>query len=230
MQKGIIVISQKLLIDFKDWRKGSEVPSPTLPSLAFPPPSGSPTVTVYHHSQAGSGFPVYGRLALSGGTCNSCSFGNRILYPELMSSSQLAFISPYRHQVKQFQEWFRETFGESTTDGCQIIRAWCHPSSEAGNYTTREIEGSQMSHTSSTAAGKRGKHKQISEMLLMMHDATTVGVDLITISIGYAHALNFSDESISIGSFHAIKNGILTSNSAGNRGPRTDQLLVCLHG
>ncbi|KAL9451331.1 hypothetical protein AB3S75_012984 [Citrus x aurantiifolia] len=34
-------------------------------------------------------------------------------------------------------------------------------------------------------------------MLLMMHDATTVGVDLITISIG---------------------------------GPRTDQLLVCLHG
>lgn len=64
----------------------------------------------------------------------------------------------------------------------------------------------------------------------MMHDATTVGVDLITISIGYAHALNFSDESISIGSFHAIKNGILTSNSAGNRGPRTDQLLVCLHG
>lgn len=123
-----------------------------------------------------------------------------------------------------------------------------------------------MSHTSSTAAGKRGKDvsfsrtgrryctrcgftlarivahkvwysslhldvkKQISEMLLMMHDATTVGVDLITISIGHAHALNFSDESISIGSFHAMKNGILTSNSAGNRGPRTDQLLVCLHG
>ncbi|KAL9448198.1 hypothetical protein AB3S75_015635 [Citrus x aurantiifolia] len=67
-------------------------------------------------------------------------------------------------------------------------------------------------------------------MLLMMHDATTVGVDLITISIGHAHALNFSDESISIGSFHAMKNGILTSKSAGNRGPRTDQLLVCLHG
>ncbi|KAK9214564.1 hypothetical protein WN944_006557 [Citrus x changshan-huyou] len=58
-QQGIIVISQKLLIDFKDWRKGSEVPSPTSPSLAFPPPSGSPTVKVYHHSQAGSGFPVW---------------------------------------------------------------------------------------------------------------------------------------------------------------------------
>lgn len=45
--------------------------------------------------------------------------------PELMSSSQLAFISPYRHQVKQFQEWFKETFGElvdmTTTDGCQVI-------------------------------------------------------------------------------------------------------------
>lgn len=49
----------------------------------------------------------------------------------------------------------------------------------------------------------------------MMHDATTVGVDLITISIGHAHALNFSDGSISIGSFHAMKNGYK---------------VVCLHG
>ncbi|KAH9686066.1 subtilisin-like protease SBT4.4 [Citrus sinensis] len=129
---GTIVISQKLLIDFKDWRKGSEVPSPTLG--AFGIEVGPATL-----------------VPLGTGCKYFC------LYPELMSSSQLAFISPYRHQVKQFQEWFRETFGESTTDGCQIIRAWCHPSSEAGNYTAREIEGSQMSYTSSTAAGKRGK-------------------------------------------------------------------------
>lgn len=51
------------------------------------------------------------------------------MYPELKSSSQLAIISPYRYQVKQFQERFKETFGlESqkvvditTVDGCQVI-------------------------------------------------------------------------------------------------------------
>ncbi|KAI5661475.1 hypothetical protein M9H77_20798 [Catharanthus roseus] len=32
-------------------------------------------------------------------------------YPELKSSSRLAIISPYRHQVKLFREKFRETFG-----------------------------------------------------------------------------------------------------------------------
>ncbi|OVA00246.1 putative helicase MAGATAMA 3 [Macleaya cordata] len=32
-------------------------------------------------------------------------------YPELKSSSRLAIISPYRHQVKLFRERFRETFG-----------------------------------------------------------------------------------------------------------------------
>ncbi|KAH9752048.1 putative helicase MAGATAMA 3 [Citrus sinensis] len=49
------------------------------------------------------------------------------MYPQLKSSSQLAIISPYRHQVKQFQERFKETFGVesqkvvdiTTVDGCQ---------------------------------------------------------------------------------------------------------------
>lgn len=51
------------------------------------------------------------------------------MYPELKSSSQLAIISPYRHQVKLLQERFKETFGvESkkvvdigTIDGFQVI-------------------------------------------------------------------------------------------------------------
>ncbi|KAK4846134.1 hypothetical protein QYF36_013474 [Acer negundo] len=49
------------------------------------------------------------------------------MYPELKSSSQLAIISPYRNQVKQFNERFKETFGAeskkivdiTTVDGCQ---------------------------------------------------------------------------------------------------------------
>ncbi|XP_044479104.1 probable helicase MAGATAMA 3 isoform X1 [Mangifera indica] len=49
------------------------------------------------------------------------------MFPQLKSSSQLAIISPYRYQVKQFQERFKETFGVesqkvvdiTTIDGCQ---------------------------------------------------------------------------------------------------------------
>ncbi|KAK2638699.1 hypothetical protein Ddye_026494 [Dipteronia dyeriana] len=49
------------------------------------------------------------------------------MYPDLKSSSQLAIISPYRNQVKQFNERFKETFGAeskkivdiTTVDGCQ---------------------------------------------------------------------------------------------------------------
>lgn len=49
-------------------------------------------------------------------------------YPELKSSSRLAIISPYRHQVKLFREKFRETFGVesekvvdiNTVDGFQV--------------------------------------------------------------------------------------------------------------
>ncbi|KAG8647199.1 probable helicase MAGATAMA 3 isoform X2 [Manihot esculenta] len=36
------------------------------------------------------------------------------MYPELRSSSQLAIISPYRYQVKLFQDRFRDTFGQES--------------------------------------------------------------------------------------------------------------------
>lgn len=49
-------------------------------------------------------------------------------YPELKSSSRFAIISPYRHQVKLFQDRFKKTFGVesdkyvdiTTVDGCQV--------------------------------------------------------------------------------------------------------------
>lgn len=49
-------------------------------------------------------------------------------YPELKSSSRLAIISPYRHQVKIFRDRFRSTFGVesdkvvdiNTVDGFQV--------------------------------------------------------------------------------------------------------------
>lgn len=36
------------------------------------------------------------------------------MYPELRSSSQFAIISPYRHQVKLFQDRFRDAFGQES--------------------------------------------------------------------------------------------------------------------
>jgi hypothetical protein len=49
-------------------------------------------------------------------------------YPELKSSSQVALISPYRHQVKLLKDHFKSTFGDqskevidvNTVDGFQV--------------------------------------------------------------------------------------------------------------
>lgn len=56
------------------------------------------------------------------------------------------------------------------------------------------------------------------DILAAFDDAIADGVDIISISVGGAPRDYFSD-SISIGSFHAMKKGILTSVSAGNDGP-----------
>ncbi|KAH9661649.1 subtilisin-like protease SBT4.5 [Citrus sinensis] len=50
-------------------------------------------------------------------------------------------------------------------------------------------------------------------------DAVADGVDIITISIGGDSAVDFSEDAISIGAFHAMAKGVLTLNSAGNSGP-----------
>ncbi|KAI8028863.1 Subtilisin-like protease SBT4.15 [Camellia lanceoleosa] len=41
------------------------------------------------------------------------------------------------------------------------------------------------------------------------------GVDIISLSVGGSPALNYSDDTIAIRALHSMKNGILTSNSAG---------------
>ncbi|XP_021832758.1 subtilisin-like protease SBT4.10 [Prunus avium] len=50
-------------------------------------------------------------------------------------------------------------------------------------------------------------------------DAIADGVDIITISLGGTSVTPFDKDPIAIGSFHAMKKGILTAHSAGNRGP-----------
>ncbi|KAJ4830475.1 hypothetical protein Tsubulata_003408 [Turnera subulata] len=57
-----------------------------------------------------------------------------------------------------------------------------------------------------------------SDILAAFDDAVADGVDIISVSIA-STALNYFGDSISIGSFGAMRNGILTSTSAGNTGP-----------
>ena len=57
------------------------------------------------------------------------------------------------------------------------------------------------------------------DILAAFDDAIADGVDIISLSVGGSTARHYFNDSIAIGSFHAMRNGILTSCSAGNDGP-----------
>ncbi|KAF2296157.1 hypothetical protein GH714_036414 [Hevea brasiliensis] len=57
------------------------------------------------------------------------------------------------------------------------------------------------------------------DILAAFDDAIADGVDIISLSVGGKIANDYFNDSIAIGTFHAMKNGILTSTSAGNEGP-----------
>ncbi|WOG91390.1 hypothetical protein DCAR_0310639 [Daucus carota subsp. sativus] len=57
------------------------------------------------------------------------------------------------------------------------------------------------------------------DILAAFDDAIADGVDLLSVSFGSVFPIPYHEEPISIGSFHAMKNGILTSCSAGDNGP-----------
>ncbi|PIA54550.1 hypothetical protein AQUCO_00900841v1 [Aquilegia coerulea] len=57
------------------------------------------------------------------------------------------------------------------------------------------------------------------DILAAFDDAIADGVDIISLSVGGSFPTDYFEDSIAIGAFHSMKNGILTSNSAGNSGP-----------
>ncbi|XP_074568513.1 subtilisin-like protease SBT4.3 [Curcuma longa] len=112
----------------------------------------------------------------------------------------------------------------------------------------RDFEG-HGTHTASTAAGRSVSHASLyglargtargavpsarlavykvcwsfgctdQDILAAFDDAISDGVDVISLSIGHSFPTDYFQDSIAIGSFHAMANGILTSASAGNDGP-----------
>ncbi|KAI3959637.1 hypothetical protein MKX01_018136 [Papaver californicum] len=62
---------------------------------------------------------------------------------------------------------------------------------------------------------------QSDAILAGFDDAIVDGVDILSVSLGGTGHPGFDTDPSSIGSFHAMKKGILTSQSAGNYGPRT---------
>ena len=57
------------------------------------------------------------------------------------------------------------------------------------------------------------------DILAAFDDAIADGVDIISLSVGGFIPLDYFEDSIAIGAFHSMKNGILTSNAGGNSGP-----------
>ena len=62
------------------------------------------------------------------------------------------------------------------------------------------------------------------DVLAAFDDAIADGVDIISASFGGSFLDDYFESAMAIGSFHATRKGILTSNSAGNRGPRPSTL------
>lgn len=62
---------------------------------------------------------------------------------------------------------------------------------------------------------------QADAILAAFDDAIADGVDIITASVAWEEALPFDQDVIAIGSFHAMSEGILVTQAAGNTGPQT---------
>ncbi|KAK9091147.1 hypothetical protein Sjap_024324 [Stephania japonica] len=108
-----------------------------------------------------------------------------------------------------------------------------------GTHTTSTAAGNQVNHVSlfnGLAEGNARGAVPLSRVaiykacwllggcksdaiLAAFDDAISDGVDIISISIAFKYALDYTQDVIAIGAFHAMQHGILTSQAAGNNWP-----------
>lgn len=63
------------------------------------------------------------------------------------------------------------------------------------------------------------------DMLAAFDAAIRDGVDIISVSVGEGGFGNYAEDAVSIGAFHAMKNGIVTVAAAGNNGPAAGSVI-----
>ncbi|RZC47701.1 hypothetical protein C5167_040643 [Papaver somniferum] len=138
--------------------------------------------------------------------------------------------------------------GHNFTCNNKLIGARYYEGLSSGEGSARDTQG-HGTHTASTAAGNivegasfyaiaKGNARgavpsariaaykvcfsggcKSDAILAAFDDAIADGVDIISVSLGSLWPVPFDNDPTVIGSFHAMKKGILTSHSAGNSGP-----------
>ncbi|KAI3908518.1 hypothetical protein MKX01_009320 [Papaver californicum] len=138
--------------------------------------------------------------------------------------------------------------GHNFTCNNKLIGARYYVRDVRGGLSARDTQG-HGTHTASTAAGSMVKGVSFFKVakgnargavpsariaaykvcntegcpndaiLAGFDDAIADGVDILSVSLGNTDPVAFDQDPVAIGSFHALKKGILTSNSAGNNGP-----------
>ncbi|RZC64169.1 hypothetical protein C5167_025939 [Papaver somniferum] len=138
--------------------------------------------------------------------------------------------------------------GHNFTCNNKLIGARYYDPTPGKNESARDTQG-HGTHTASTAAGNIVKGAGFYEIakgnarravrsariaaykvcfangcesdaiLAGFDDAISDGVDILSVSLGGSDPDSFDTDPVAIGSFHAMKKGVLTSQSAGNSGP-----------
>ncbi|RVW65842.1 Subtilisin-like protease SBT4.13 [Vitis vinifera] len=114
------------------------------------------------------------------------------------------------------QSFSDKDFGPPPEKWKDVIGAGIYNSlNDTSDNSVRDRDG-HGSHTASIAAGNNVENTNV---LAAYDDAISDGIDIISASLGFNNAPALHGDPITIGAFHAMARGLLTVNSAGNRGP-----------
>ncbi|KAB1217805.1 Cucumisin [Morella rubra] len=116
----------------------------------------------------------------------------------------------------------RDSAGHGTHCASTAAGNLVYGTSLAGNFAKGTARGGVPSARIAVykVCWQNGYGCQDADILAAFDDAISDGVDIISISVVGQYIKGYFENSISIGAFHAMKKGILTSTCAGNNGPR----------